>query len=187
MQLRTSLARLAVAVVAVAVVATLAGYLFATTSPRRAAAARVAGFVVDEPVVDAADAAAGDPAAPTSGTPSGRPVCGVSTRQLAVASQVASLAAGRVLVQYRPSDVGREGRDELRALAAERPDVLTLAPNPALAAPVVVTAWSRRMPLDRPDRDLVTTFVTAFARPGADAAPCRSLDRPTSLADAPSA
>lgn len=168
-QLRVSLQRLGLATVAVAVVAVMAGYLFARTTPERAAATRISGFVVDERDVDVAPG--GDLAAPTSGEAGGEGVCGAQPEPLTTDEQVASLRAGRVLVQYRPEDLTPARRATLDELRAAHTDVV-VAPNAELAAPVVVTAWTRRMPLERPDADLIDSFLTAYGGGGPDPAPC---------------
>ncbi len=181
-QLRTSLRRLGLAIVVVAVAAAMAGYLFARSAPKRAAATRIAGFVIDEPVGAGTETPVDrDPAAPTGGELDAgavAPVCGVSGEPLTTDQQVASLRAGHVLVQYRRDEVTDDDIGALRTLAGEHPDHLVVAPNSRLAVPVAVTAWSRRMPLERPDRDLITSFLTAYAGEGPDPTPCAAGDAP---------
>lgn len=171
-RLRTSLQRLALAVVAVAVAGTMAGYLFARTSPERAAATRIAAFVVDEPA-GTPPGDADDAAAPTSGTARGATTCGVRAGTLTGDEQVAALAAGHVVVQYRRDDLTDGEIGDLRQLVGERHTKTLLAENAALRTPVAATAWSRRLPLDRADLDLLDAFITAYAGTGPQPRPCR--------------
>lgn len=175
-RLRRSLQSLVLAVLGVAVLGLLAGYLFATSSPPRAAATRISAFVRIEPAATPADdVETWDPAAPTSGAARDDAGCGVLDRRLPTDDQVAALAAGRVLLQYRPDDVDAAGREELHTVAdRHRADVL-LAPNPDLSEAVMATAWSRRMALRSVDADLAGAFVIAYAGGGPAPAPC---DRP---------
>lgn len=172
-RLRSSLLRLGLAMVAVAVVGAMSGYLFARSSPDRAAATRIAAFVQIEPAAASDDEVPSrDPAAPSSGAARGDGGCGERDAPLDPEAQVAALAAGRVLVQYRPQDVDPAAVADLRPIVAERPRDVLLAPNPDLANPVVATAWSRRLPLRAVDVDLVDGFVTAYAGGGPEPAPC---------------
>jgi len=74
--------------------------------------------------------------------------------------QVHLLEDGLVLVQYR---------DPSSRAAAERlgSAQVTVAPNPSLPAPVVVTAWTFKMSCSRVDAGAVRAFVKAHAGKGA--------------------
>ncbi|MBW3657499.1 MAG: DUF3105 domain-containing protein [Actinobacteria bacterium] len=172
-QFRTSLARLGLATLAVTVVAAMSGYLFARSSPDRAAATRIAAVVQLEPAAAPDDEVpTRDAAAPTSGDARGAAPCGVEDAALDVDAQVAALAAGRVLVQYRPAEVDGDALAELHDVAGHHRGDVILAPNPDLEQPVVATAWSRRLPLAAVDDGLLDAFATAYAGGGPEPAPC---------------
>lgn len=174
-RMRSSLQRLGLAIVAVTVIGLMSGYLFATSSPERAAGARISAFVRIEPAATPSDEIdTWDPAAPTSGAARGEAGCGTRDRPLPTDDQVAALAAGRVLVQYRPDDLDAGDLDRLRKVARTHDDDTVLAPNPDLATPVVATAWSRRMELRSPEPDLLDSFATAYAGGGPTPAPCEA-------------
>ena len=164
--LRATVGRLIAAVVGVTVLALVAGWLFGRTSPERAASTLLTDLVISEPV----DSEPLDPAAPTSGEADGTALCGVREHTVDREDQVATLAAGAVIVQYRPSQVGSRGLGDVRGLTEGRAPVL-VAPNPDLGAPVVATAWTRRLGLDDVNRQLLSAFVTAYGDPTACAAP----------------
>lgn len=172
-RLRISLQRLALAVVAVTVAAGVAGYLFGRGTPERAAATLISDRVQIEPPTGSASAPADtDEPAPTSGDHRGSPRCGIADAPLSADDQLASLAAGRVLIQYRPSDLADEEVARLRELARDRAGELLLAPNRGIDTPVVATAWARRMSLEEVRRPLLSAFVTAYAGSGPDPRPC---------------
>ncbi|MBW3620880.1 MAG: DUF3105 domain-containing protein [Actinobacteria bacterium] len=172
-RLRTALGRLGLAVVAVTVIGLTSGYLFGTANPEGAAGARISAFVRVEPAdVPPEELEARDPAAPSTGEARGEAGCGERTEPLPADEQVAALAAGRVLLQYRPGDVDAAELAELRAIAGDHAGDVLLAPNPDLEVPFTATAWARRMPLGGPEPDLVDAFATAHAGGGPAPAPC---------------
>ena len=160
--LRATLARLGLAVVGVIVLGLVAGWLFGRTSPERAASTLVSDLVITEAVGEEQL----DPAAPTSGDPEGPPVCGVQDDPVSPQRQIASLDAGVVLVQYRPSELAADEVEMLRSLA-ERGRPVLVAPNPDLGAAVVGTAWTRRLGLEAPNQQLLAAFITAYGAPDA--------------------
>ncbi|NNE74732.1 MAG: DUF3105 domain-containing protein [Acidimicrobiales bacterium] len=113
-----------------------------------------AGGVCDAPIEEALDPSSGlhflDPDAevryltdpPTSGPhlTIGAPRTGVSSEPLSPIEQVAQLEAGIVLVQYQPS-LGGVGE----ALTDLGSDQTLIAPNPDLPAPVIATAWTKKI------------------------------------------
>lgn len=149
-----------------------AGYVFARTSPRQAAGALVADSVRDEPVDDSVRSAPPGAAAPTSGAARGAAACGRRATPVDAATQVASLAAGVVVVQYRPDRVDRASLDPLERIVRERPDQVLLAPNPRLRDPVVATAWGRRLALAGPRERFLRAFVTAYGGLGPEPSGC---------------
>lgn len=172
---------------AVALLGLSSGLLLGRAAPGTASRAAVSGLVVDEPAGDPPPGAT-QPPAPSSGDPDdGRPVCGVRSGPVDPADQVATLAVGRALVQYRPVDVDAAEVAALERLVLAAPDEVVVAPNPDLTSAVVATAWGRR--LVRPDVDagLLARFVDAYAaaapRPGT--APCSPSPPPPSPATTP--
>ena len=148
---------------AVVVVALLAGFLFSRTDPQRAAAILLGDQVLTEPEGEATTGPA-----PSSGVSSGGPTCGVVTEPVTTDRQVDALAAGIVVVQYRSSD----DAEALTEAVAGRPTDVLVAPNADLDAPVVATAWGRRLRLDQVDAPVLRAFVTAHAGIGPSVAPC---------------
>lgn len=94
---------------------------------------------------------------PTSGAHQpGAEVRGAVRQPISRPQQVAVLEEGGVLIQYRDQD--DLARRRLEALAAA--DVV-VAPNPGLDAPVVATAWRRRLRCQAVDEPTLRAFVTA--------------------------
>lgn len=149
---------------AVVVVGLVAGVLFSRTDPRRAARVMLGDQVRTEPEGEATTAPA-----PSSGVRAGGPTCGVTASPVTLQTQVDALAAGIVVVQYREED----DVDELARALADRSTRALVAPNADLDAPVVATAWGRRLRLDRVDRQLLRAFVTAHAGIGPHVVDCR--------------
>jgi hypothetical protein len=90
---------------------------------------------------------------PTSGAhASGRPPTGVLDRPLSRPEQVAVLEAGGVLIQYRDP----RAPPRLGALAG---DGVTIASNSDLPAPVVATAWTRKLTCTEVDEDALRSFI----------------------------
>ena len=158
-----------VAAVAVAAMSFLTGVVTSRASPRRAALVALEGRVVTEPV--AAAVTADDPA-PTSGPLAAEASCGVVREPVAAQAQVDALGRGAVVVQYDASDVATADVAQLQALAAEFGSHVLVAPQVSLDAPLVATAWRRRMELDAFDPALVRNFVVAFRERGPFPGPC---------------
>lgn len=150
---------------AVVVVALVAGIVFSRTDPRRAASLLLGDQVLTEPE---GEATAGP--APSSGDRGGGPTCGVVTEPVGVQQQVDALAAGVVVVQFRDEDHATP----VAAAVADRPTDVLVAPNPDLDAPLVATAWGRRLRMERVDGALLRAFVTAHAGIGPQVVPCRA-------------
>ncbi|HVE46451.1 MAG TPA: DUF3105 domain-containing protein [Acidimicrobiales bacterium] len=94
---------------------------------------------------------------PTSGPhDAGDPVTGLQSTPLEKPLQVTVLEVGGIVVQFRP-DLGEEDRRLLTALADEK---VVVAPNPSLPAPVVATAWRRRLVCREFDVAAVQNFIT---------------------------
>lgn len=154
-------------VVAVVAVGFGAGWLFGEAAPRRAASSLLGDVVEQETFAgDERVPADTDVAAPTSGNHVGSPRCGVRAEPVSADVQLASLAVGGVVVQYRPEDVSQEQLRRLRGIARAHPQVVLVGPNPGLDSAVVATAWLHRLELAGVDRDLLGKFVTAYRGSG---------------------
>lgn len=168
-----SLGRFALALTAVAVIGLVAGIAYGRGTPERAAGTILEDLVVVEDFRgDDRVAADTDAPAPTSGDHLGEAVCGVSDEPLDADTQLASLAAGRVLVQYDPEELAGDDLEALLDWHAGQPDDVVIAPNPQLGSPVVATAWTRRLPLRGVETSFLATFVTAYAGGGPRPDPC---------------
>lgn len=148
----------------VAVASLAAGLLFSQADPRGAARLLVEDAVVREP---AGEATAGP--APTSGDGDGPIACGVRDTPVPVAEQVAALAAGVVVVQNRDGDDADVLVDGLDVDSG----MVLVAPNPALDARVVATAWEHRLAQDTVDLQRLRAFVTAYGGLGPEDGDCR--------------
>lgn len=156
----------ALASVAVVVIGLVAGFFYAQGNPSGAAGALVADLVIDEAFAGAERSPAStDNPAPTSGDHQGRVRCGVFDAVVSVDDQLATLAAGGVVLQYVPDQVDPEEVGVIEELARARDETLA-APNPAMDAPVMATAWTKRMPLIDANRELLAAFVTAHGGGG---------------------
>lgn len=148
----------------VAVASLAAGLLFSQADPRGAARLMVEDAVVREP---AGEATAGP--APTSGNGAGPVACGVRDASVPPDEQVAALAAGAVVVQHRDADDADVLADGLDVDSG----AVLVAPNPALDARVVATAWEHRFVLDDVDLQRLRAFVTAYGGLGPEDGDCR--------------
>jgi hypothetical protein len=99
---------------------------------------------------------------PTSGPHRiGNHPSGVLLQPMARSIQVSLLERGLVLVQYK----GLRSADRTRAEHLSGPTV-TVAPDPDLPAPVVVTAWTYKLTCQRLDVSAIRSFVKAHAGTG---------------------
>ena len=97
---------------------------------------------------------AADP--PTSGPhDAGDPVTGLHAGPLSRPLQVTVLEVGGIVVQFRP-DLAASARDSLAGLAG---DLVVVAPNPSLPAPVIATAWRRRLACRSVELATVRRFI----------------------------
>lgn len=91
---------------------------------------------------------------PTSGPhPFRAPPSGLLTRTLTPGEQVALLEAMNVIVQYRDDAL----RPQLEKLAVQG-DV-TVAPNPGLSKPIVLTAWTYKLNCETIDMTAIQNFI----------------------------
>lgn len=92
---------------------------------------------------------------PTSGPHTGTAPRGAVDEAIPGPVQVAVLERGDVLVQYDPG-LGDDEVAFLRSLAGER---VVTAPNAALPAPIVATAWQWKLQCEQIDLDAIDRFV----------------------------
>ena len=98
--------------------------------------------------------------APTSGPHRAGPLpTGAQDQPVPRPVQVAILEEGGVLLQHR--DLAEDDRRRLEARAGDR---VVVAPNPALPAPVVATAWGRRLECRRLDLAALDGFAARHSR-----------------------
>ncbi|HUR23585.1 MAG TPA: DUF3105 domain-containing protein [Acidimicrobiales bacterium] len=93
---------------------------------------------------------------PTSGPhDAGEAVTGLQAEPLTGPVQVTVLELGGILLQYRP-DLPVADRNRLAGLAGDK---VVVAPNPSLPAPLVATAWRRRLSCRGVDLTAVRIFI----------------------------
>lgn len=73
---------------------------------------------------------------------------------------VHSMEHGAIWITYRP-DLPRDEADQLRAIAAQRDDVI-VSPFPGLPAPVVASAWARQLRLASARDPRLVDFIETF-------------------------
>lgn len=112
-----------------------------------------------------------DPA-PTSGTHTAGAECGIRSAPVDPSVQIHTLEHGGVIFQYREDDVEVAGIEAMEALAHEFGSHVLVAPNPRIDAPIVATAWVRRMRLDEFDVELLRDFAIAFREQGPESVRC---------------
>lgn len=167
-QWRRSVKQLLVAMAVLAVAALAAGWLFGRGDAPSAARLLLSEEVDEQPLAE--DAPGPDPDLPTSGPDRGTVLCGVVDAPVAPSAQVATLAAGVVILQHRP-DLGDGEHATLREVAGEHERVL-VAPSEHVGADVVATAWRHRFEPDDITRTRLERFVVGWSGRGPDPAAC---------------
>jgi len=108
--------------------------------------------------------------------------CGVYEDVVPAENALHSLEHCAVWITYRP-DIGTDGARALRRLAPPRSRVI-VSPVPNQEAPVVATAWARRLQVDSPGDSRLDQFVREFTTNGVAPEPTGRCDggvgRPTS-------
>lgn len=109
-------------------------------------------------------------AAPTSGPHRAQaPNCGVYTSQVPLDLAVHALEHGTVILWYQPQSP--ELAEQLIDLTSEWDSHVIISPNPGIDAPVVATAWNRRMTFDEVT-PTVNEFVDVYRNRGPEAVLC---------------
>ncbi len=109
---------------------------------------------------------------PTSGSRSSDwAKCGIYRQEIPDLYQVASLARGAVLVQYR-SSAAADVRDSVEESVRQIGDGVIVAPNSDLPAAVVATAWGTMLKLSSADAVQLQAFVDQYGGSGPSTADC---------------
>ena len=97
--------------------------------------------------------------------------CGFYDRPVRSEHAVHSLEHGAVWITYRPDLPAEQVRD-LRRLARQN-DYVLISPYPGLPAPVVASAWGKRLRLEESGDPRLRLFVETYAGKGPEpGAPC---------------
>lgn len=158
-RLLRQLAWVAIAFLAIIAVSFLGGLWFGSSDEPRAARTLLGDRV--EPQPEVTDGIAEGPA-PTSGVTDLDPLCGIVSEPVPPERQVATIMEGGVIVQYQPSAIDDAAIEELEDWATNYVSHLLVAPNPAIDAPIVATAFRNRMPLEEVDTDVLSSFATGY-------------------------
>lgn len=103
----------------------------------------------------------GDPA-PTSGPHDPRaPTCGAYEETLPLTLAVHALEHGAVILWHRP-DIEESEVNALQDVMQSYDSHVIVAPNPAIADPVVATAWNRRMRFESAGDPVLAEFVDTY-------------------------
>lgn len=99
---------------------------------------------------------------PTSGPHAQVPApCGIYRQPVPDPAQLHSMEHGAVVIQYHP-DLPPDQLAELEGIDWSPVDEVIVAPRPDNPAPVALTAWTRRLLLDRVDVEVITAFEREF-------------------------
>lgn len=99
---------------------------------------------------------------PTSGPHDQVPApCGVYRQPVPDVNQLHSMEHGAVVIQYRP-DLPTDQLAELEGIDWSSVDEVIVAPRPDNPAPLVLTAWTKRLLLERVDIEVITAFEREF-------------------------
>lgn len=99
---------------------------------------------------------------PTSGPHAQAPApCGIYRQPVPDTAQLHSMEHGAVVIQYQP-DLPTDQLAELEGIDWSSVDEVIVAPRPDNPAPLALTAWTRRLLLDRVDIEVITAFEREF-------------------------
>ncbi|MGH3443406.1 MAG: DUF3105 domain-containing protein [Nitriliruptorales bacterium] len=162
-----------VGLILVGVVGLVGGLYLATSWDRLAAGRRLGDLVVKERFLGRAHSSpvTTDPA-PTSGNHTAGAECGVRSAPVDPSVQIHTLEHGGVVFQYREDDIDPAAIERLEGLAPEFGSHVLVAPNPSVDAPIVATAWTRKMRLDEVDMEALRDFAIAFRGQGPESVRC---------------
>lgn len=94
--------------------------------------------------------------------------CGVIGQPVPAGNSVHALEHGAVGINYGP-DVELDVIKDIEALVGEYEENVFSAPLAGMEAPIVVSSWSRLMPLDSFNESVIKEYVDAFAGKGPEA------------------
>ena len=94
--------------------------------------------------------------------------CGVINQPIPPGNSVHALEHGAVGINYGP-DLELDVIKEIEALVGDYEENVFSAPLEGMEAPIVVSSWSRLMPLDSYDEGVVKEYIEAFAGKGPEA------------------
>lgn len=97
--------------------------------------------------------------------------CGIYKQEIPGAVQVHSLEHGAVIIQYHP-EFDPDGVLAIEEFARAKGSHIVVAPNDALPAPIVLTAWTVREQLQVADVDAMDAFWVEFANEGPERVAC---------------
>lgn len=97
--------------------------------------------------------------------------CGVYRVEIPDIYQVHSLKRGTIIVQYRPT-LQAASRQTLEDLTRALGRNIIVAPRSGLTAPIVLTAWTRRLALPEADADMIRAFHEQFTTDAPDYTDC---------------
>lgn len=97
--------------------------------------------------------------------------CGIYLQVIPDIVQVHSLEHGAVLIQYNP-EIDPADISALRLYAHDKADHVIVAPNPAVGAYIVLTAWQVRMELTTLNIAAMDAFWLDYANEGPERVPC---------------
>jgi len=110
-------------------------------------------------------------AAPTSGPHSPNSInCGIYRQAVSPEQAVHALEHGTVVIWYQDG-LSAEEIDLLQTAVNEFDNQVILAPNAALADPVIATSWDRRKSYDAADPE-IGEFISTYRNRGPERVPC---------------
>ena len=100
---------------------------------------------------------------PVSGRHNPSPAeCGVHDDKIPDENFVHTLEHGAVAVLYDPKRVDLPEIRQIEEIVADYPDTVLSAPYPQLPDPIVLASWSRKMPLDSFEADVIREYIDTF-------------------------
>ena len=88
--------------------------------------------------------------------------CGVHPEKIPDANFVHTLEHGAVGVLYQPKEIPLRDIKGIEDIVSSYPDTVLSAPYPTLSDPIVLASWSRKMPLDTFDADVIREYIDTF-------------------------
>lgn len=103
---------------------------------------------------------------PTSGPHLPTPApCGIYRQPVPDVASVHSMEHGAIVVQYDPA-LAQDEIEQLEEIGRSIGGEIIVAPRPGNPAPVALTAWTKRLLIDRVDQDVISAFEREFGNRG---------------------